>query len=206
MAELVKSFVTLDKSSGSGNGTVTATANSSNTGRNARSVTATFSAANCADVPVTINQAGKPEFVTFDNESAAVGKTGGSATITGKSNSSKLTFSLGTGGTLTVSLPSKYSANSVDTSNGTAITGDPGATSQYDFSITISGIAANGTISAKSKQLIVTANGNQTATININQAAGDPTLSVSPTSVTIPWDASETKSVSVTSNTSWAVA
>lgn len=199
-------WITPSKTSGSGNDTVNITAGSSNTGRNARSTTVTFKAANCPDVARTVSQAGKTEFVSFDNTTATVAKGGGSVTITGKSNSSKLTFSLASSGTLTLTLPTTYTAAGSSTSNGTAISGDPGASAEYTFSITLSGIAANGTVSAKSRQLIVTmANGTTTATCTVSQTAGDATLSVSPESVTIPWDASESKSFSVTSNTSWTV-
>ena len=202
------SWLSLDKQSGSGNSNVTASANSDNTGRNARTTNITFSAANCEDVVRAVNQAGKPEFVSFDNATATVAKTGGSVTITGKSNSSKLTFSLGNGD-LSLTLPSAYTANSVSTNNGDAISGDPGATQEYVFSITFSNIPANATIAALTKQLIVTPNSGTAATCNISQTAGDATLSVSPSSVTLDWDAytqSGSATFTVTSNTSWTIA
>ena len=199
------SWLTPSKVSGSGNDTVNVSA-SVYTGRTPRSTSVTFGAANCADVVRTVNQSGKPEFVSFDSATATVGKAGGTVTITGKSNSSKLTFSLGSGGTLNLTLPSTYTANSAQTDNGVAITGDPGANEEYAFSIIFSDIAANTTIDALTKQLIVTDNAGNTATCTVSQAAGDPTLSVSPEAVTIPWDASESKSFTVTSNTSWTVA
>jgi hypothetical protein len=209
MGQLVKSFVTLDKDSGSGNSTVTVSANSDNTGRNLRSVTTTYSAADCSDVPTTIKQAGKPEFVSFDNATATVAKGGGSVTITGKSNSSKLTFSLGSGGTLNLTLPSTYTANSQSTSNGVAIADDPGAVQEYAFSITFSNIPANTSIDALTKQLIVAPNSGTSATCNISQTAGDATLSVSPSEITLDWNASTTGTTgtfSVTANTTWTVA
>jgi len=54
--------------------------------------------------------------------------------------------------------------------------------------------------------LVVTPNSGSgdAAAITITQAAGDPTLSVSPASITIP-QAGTAQSVSVTSNTSWTV-
>lgn len=199
------SWLTPSKVSGSGNDTVNVSAGSSNTGRNARSTTVTFKAANCPDVARIVNQAGKPEFVSFNNATASVGKSGGSVTISGTSNSSKLTFSLGSGGTLVLNLPSSYTAAGVSTNNGTAISGDPGAAAEYAFSITFTNIPANTTIDALTKQLIVEDNVGNTATCTVSQAAGDATLSVSPESVTIPWDASESKSFTVTSNTSWTI-
>ena len=79
--------------------------------------------------------------------------------------------------------------NSVSTENGANISGDPGATQQYAFSIQFANVGANPTITAKSVQLIVTDDGGHTATCTITQAAGDPVLSVSPESVTLDWNA-----------------
>lgn len=174
------------KTSGSGNDTVNVTAGSDNTGRNARSTNMTFKAANCDDVVRQVTQAGKPEFVNIQG-TAAIDKTGGTITISGTTNSKKLTFSLASGGTLVLTLPSNYTANSVSTANGANISGDPGASAEFPFSIQFANVGANPTITAKSVQLIVTDDGGHTATCTITQAAGDPTLSVSPESVTLDW-------------------
>jgi hypothetical protein len=196
------------KTSGSGNDTVNVTAGADNTGRNSRQTTMTFKAANCPDVERTVIQAGKPEFVTIES-AKSVDKAGvATLTITGTSNSSKLTFSLASGGSLPLTLPSTYIANSVSTNNGAAISGDPGATQEFAFSIAFTDIAANPTISARSVQLIVTDNAGNTATCTITQAAGDPTLSVSPASVQLDWNAASAEtsaSFSVTSNTNWTI-
>ena len=196
------------KTSGSGNDTVNVTAGADNTGRNARSTNMTFKAANCEDVIRQVTQAGKPEFVTLQ-ATAAVDKAGVvTLTISGTSNSSKLTFSLASGGSLNLTLPSNYTANSVSTANGEAISGDPGATAEFPFSIAFSNIPSNPSITAKSVQLIVTDNAGHTATCTITQAAADPTLSVSPASVTLDWNAATegtSASFSVTSNTNWSI-
>ena len=195
------------KTSGSGNDTVNVTANADNTGRNARSTNMTFKAANCEDVVRQVTQAGKPEFVSIAS-AASIEKTGGTITISGVTNSSKLTFSLASGGTLVLTLPSTYNANSVSTNNGAAISGDPGATQEFPFSIQFANVGANPDITAKSVQLIVTDNAGNTATCTITQAAGDPTLSVSPASVQLDWNAASAEtsaSFSVTSNTNWSI-
>ena len=195
------------KTSGSGNDTVNVTANADNTGRNARSTNMTFKAANCEDVVRQVTQAGKPEFVSIAS-AASIEKTGGTITISGVTNSSKLTFSLASGGTLVLTLPSTYNANSVSTNNGAAISGDPGATQEFPFSIQFANVGANPDITAKSVQLIVTDNAGNTATCTITQAAGDPVLSVSPASVQLDWNAATAEtsaSFSVTSNTNWTV-
>lgn len=197
------SWVEPNKTSGNGNDTVSWTGQN-HTGRNARQTTATFSASGVESKVLTIIQAGKTEFVTIDS-TAAVSKSGGTLTITGTSNSSKLTFSLtGTNG-IGLTLPAKYTANSVQTNNGTAISGDPGAVQQYAFSITFTGIGENTSISSRTSQLTVTANGSQTATCDITQAAGDAYLTISPTTINLTATGTAVN-VSVESNTSWTIA
>ena len=198
------SWLSPSKTSGSGSDTVNVSATSSNTGRNARSTTITFKAANCPDVARTVNQAGKTEFVSIQS-TGSVSKSGGTLTLTGTSNSSKLTFTLGSGGTLSLTLPSSYTAAGASTDNGAAITGDPGASAEYSFSITFSNIGENTTIDELTKQVVVTDNAGNSSTCTVTQAAGDATLSVSPASVDLPWDASTSASFTVTSNTNWTV-
>lgn len=195
-------WITPSKVSGSGNDTVNVSANSSNTGRNARSTTLTFKAANCDDVLRTVLQAGKPEASSIQ-ASASSEKGGGTLTISGTSNSKKLTFSKGADN-IGITLPTSYTANGASTSNGANITGDPGATAEYPFSIALT-IPANTGIANKTCQIIVTDDGGTAHTCTITLAAGDATLSVTPESVTIPWDASESKSFAVTSNTNWTI-
>jgi hypothetical protein len=200
------SWANPNKTSGNGNDTVSWSA-SAHTGREARQTTATFAASGVESKTLTIIQSGKTEFVSFDSATAAVDKAGGTLTITGTSNSSKLTFALtGTNG-IGLTLPSSYTSNSVSTNNGTAITGDPGASQQYTFSITFSNIAENTTISSKTSQLTVTPNSGSSAavTCNITQAAGDAYLTISPNTITIPDAGTPAQSVSVSSNTNWSI-
>ena len=195
-----------NKTSGNGNDTVSWSA-SEHTGREARTTTATFSASGVESKTLTVIQSGKTEFVSFTSATAAVDKSGGTLTITGTSNSSKLTFALtGTNG-IGLTLPASYTANSVSTNNGTAITGDPGATQQYTFSITFTGIDENTTISSKTSQLTVTPNSGSSdaAVCTITQAAGDAYLTISPNTITIPAAGTPAQSVSVSSNTNWSI-
>lgn len=196
------SWASPNKTTGSGNDTVAWSA-SVHTGRSPRTTTATFSASGVESKTLTIIQSGKTEFVDI-SDTAAVNKAGGTVTITGTSNSSKLTFSLtGTNG-IGLVLPSTYLANSASTNNGTAITGDPGATQEYTFSITFSGIDENTSITALTSQLTVTTNNGTTDTCTITQAAGDAYLTISPTEITIP-AAGTAVNVTVSSNTSWSI-
>lgn len=192
-----------NKLSGSGNDTVSVSANSSNTGRTARSTNVTFKAVGLSDVVRTVNQAGKPEFAQFASSSAASEKTGGTLTLSGTSNSSKLTFSLGTNN-IGLTLPSAYTAGGASTNNGAAISGDPGATQEYNWSIQFS-VPANTGVSALTTQVVVTDHAGHTNTCTITLAAGDATLSVSPNSVDLPWDGSTSGTFTVTSNTNWTV-
>ena len=196
-------WLTVDPSTGSGNGTISNSA-SAHTGRVARTGTVTVTGTGVATpATYTVTQTPKAEFASFDDgESMAAGKAGGTVTVTGKSNSSKLTFSWA--GTVSdVSIPASYTAAGTTTSNGTAITGDPGATAEYAFSIALT-FPANTTVSEITRSLIVTCNGSQSAQIAIIQAAGDASLSVSPSEITIP-QAGTAQTVTVTSNTSWTV-
>ena len=197
------SWVTPNKTSGSGNDTVSWTG-SAHTGRSSRTTTATFSASGVESKTLTIIQAGKTEFVDMD-DTATVAKTGGTVTISGTSNSSKLTFSLTGTDNIGLTLPASYTANSVSTSNGAAITGDPGATQQYNFSITFTSIGSNSGVSALTAQLTVTDNAGHTDTCTITQAAGDATLSISPTTINLTAAGVADNSVTVTSNTSWSI-
>ena len=196
------SWVTPSKTSGSGNDSVSWTG-SPHTGRSSRTTTATFSASGVESKTLTIIQSGLAEFVNIDS-AASVSKTGGSVTITGTSNSSKLTFSITRTDNIGLTLPATYTANSASTSNGAAISGDPGASAQYAFSITFTNIAENTSISSLTSQITVTTNNATTATCDITQAAGDAYLTISPTTITIP-AAGTAQSVSVSSNTSWSI-
>lgn len=202
------SWLIPSKTQGSGNDTVNVTAGTNNTGRNPRSTNMTFKAANVPDVVRQVIQAGKPEFVNIQS-AAAVSKDGVQVlTIEGTTNSSKLTFSLASGGTLVLTLPETYLANSLTTNNGAAIQGDPGASAEFPFSIQFTNIQKNPVVTEKSVQLIVTDNAGHTATCAITQAAGDPVLEVSPASVQLDWNAATegtSASFSVTSNTNWSI-
>lgn len=196
-------WLSINPSTGSGNGTIANSA-SAHTGRIARTGTVTVTG-NGVATPVTykVTQTAKAEFAAFSNgPEMAAAKTAGKVTVTGKSNSTKLTFAF-VGDSVDVDLPVKYTAAGKSTDNGVAITGDPGATAQYDFSIELS-LPLNDTIEEVERTISVTANGGQASQIVIKQAAGDARLSITPTEITIPQDGSAV-SVEVAANTSWTV-
>lgn len=191
---------------GSINTTITA---KQHTGRTNRSGTVTFSVTAGGSKSAVFNatQTAKAEFVSWAQSSYSATKSGGTITMTGTSNSSKITFSLKPGGSITTTIPPTYTANLVSTSNGGAISGDPGSTAQFNFSIRIV-IPPNLTIDTKSCVIVATPNSGTAVEATIKQEAGDVTLDVSPTTITLP--ASGTASgdegkVNVISNASWTV-
>ncbi len=179
MAKLKIGFVTFNPGSGDGDQAVIVSGEKYE-GRVQRTLQVEFGAES-GDVKktATINQAAEAEFVKID-PTASVGKEGGTITINGTSNSTKLTFSLtpDKNHPLTLKIPASYQAAGKATSNGAVIANDPGATGSFTFSIVFSGIAANININDLVNTLKVTAAGGQTANTVITQTAGDPFLEI----------------------------
>ena len=195
-------WVKVDPSQGSGNATVNVSSNTEHTGRVARTTVLTWKAANVADIQRSVNQAGKPEFVDIA-DAASADKAGKVVTISGVSNSKKLTFSFGTGDLTDITLPANYTANSMSVANGAEINGDPGASAEYNFSISIS-VPANGDIVSKSRQIIVTDEAGNRDVCTLTSAAGDAYVTVQEGTIEldylgtpVPW--------TVESNTTWTI-
>lgn len=203
-------WLTVAPASGNGNATVKNTG-TAHTGREQRETTVTGVAVGVSpNKTYKVIQKGKPEFVSFTNGAeTTVSKTGGTLTITGKTNSSKLNFELVNletravvAGGLKLTLPSKYTAGGVETTNNVAITGDPGAQQEFEFSITFTGIAANTTIDELTAAMKVTTAGGQSAQIQIKQSAGDPEFSFGQKTITLEASGAAV-SQTIVSNTSW---
>lgn len=200
----VLGWATIDPTSGSGNKSITVTTATPYTGRTARKQTVQVVGTGLSAKNVVINQKAKAEFVDLQTN-ATIAKTGGTLTITGTSNSSKLTFSIAAGTpALTLTLPANYSVAGTSTANGAVIAGDPGASAEYNFSVVFTNIPANATITELKSTLTVTAAGGMTDTCPITQAAGDPKLEVSATDITLEASGAA-KTFSITSNTSWTI-
>lgn len=203
-------WLTVNPASGNGNATVQNTG-TVHTGREQRETTVTGVAVGVSpNKTYKVIQKGKPEFVSFTNGAeTTVGKAGGTLAITGKTNSSKLNFELVdlktravVVGGLELTLPSKYTAGGVETTNNVAITGDPGAQQEFEFSITFTGIAANTTIDELTAAMKVTTAGGQSAQIQIKQSAGDPVFSFGQETITLEASGAAV-SQTIVSNTSW---
>lgn len=194
-------WVKVNPTQGSGDANVNVSSNSEHSGRVARTTILTWKAANVAGIQRTVNQAGKPEYVDID-DAASADKAGKVVTISGVSNSKKLTFSLGTGD-LEITLPSTYTANSISTNNGTAISGDPGAAAEYPFSIVIT-VPANEDITAKTRQIIVTDEGGNRDVCLLTSAAGDAYVTVAEGVIELDYLGTPV-TVEVKSNTTWTI-
>ena len=184
MAEsLTKGGFTLTPKTGTGNAKVSISC-SERTGRVDTSPVTFTAKMNGFSVSKSISvvQKGKPEFVTVNNSAVAVNKKGETVTITGVSNTSKLSFSCAADEVTF----SSYTANGASATNGVAITGDPGASAQFAFSIPVT-VSVNTTTSSKTYTLNITAAGGQKTAVVLTQLASDftydLTLAASPTSI-----------------------
>lgn len=203
MASQKFGFVTVDPVSGSGDQAVNFSGEK-HTGRLQRTINLTVTTNGGAKKALVVNQAAAAEVVRLDSPNASVQKTGGNVTITGKSNSTKLTFEVTPAeeNGLTLQLPANYTAAGKTTANGAVIADDPGATGEFVWSITISDVPANVTIEELTATLKVTAAGGQTANVTVTQAAGDSTIELDKEIINLDVNGTQ-QTVNVTSNDSW---
>lgn len=157
-------------------------------------------------VTVTVVETAADEYITPDSLSINVAKGGETIHVTGKSNSKILTFEWKTN--FGISSVTSYKVNgSVSATSGTAITGDPGATGEYTYDVTIV-VPKNETITTRSATLEIKGEGSTVVkTITITQAFGDSYLylnsqGTTTATVTIPKGGGE-QTLSVLSNDEW---
>lgn len=203
MASQKFGFVTVDPVSGSGDQAVSISGDKY-TGRLERTANLIVVTNGGVQKALVVNQAAAAESVTSDSPTATVAKTGGNVTITGKSNSTKLTFAATPAeeNGLTLQLPENYTAAGKQTANGAIIADDPGATGEFVWSITISNVPANVSIEELVATLSVAATGGQKAQVTITQAAGDSTLEIDKETINLDVNGSA-QTVNVTSNDEW---
>lgn len=206
MAEVKQNGIVVNPSTGSGDTTLQVKAETANRG-NRVAQTATFEVEGTGVAEkkqFVAKHLPANEFIEFDNKNPAVDKNGGIVTLTGKSNSQKITFSKGTGAIISANIAAiKFTANGAEATSGIAISGDPGAKAKYSFSLILTA-AANETIKARTQQIIAAAAGGQKATTTLNQTAGDPFIEVTPTSIDVPQDGTAVQ-VTVDTNTTFTV-
>lgn len=206
----IPSNLTVTPFEGNGNTTISITSKTKPTGRNdVRSSITGKIVGQSNSVTINVTEKGKAEFVTFSgkDKTVHVGEDGETIVITGTSNSSKLTFSWSTN---EIGIPNvtSFTVNSgTSATSGTAITGDPGATAQYTFKVSIV-VPKNNTTNNRDSVLKVTCNTTSiTDKFTISQMAGAAYLYLNSTgtttaSITIPQNGTS-QTVNVLSNTDW---
>lgn len=188
------SWITLSAIKGTGNSQVDVTAPVYK-GRNGRSGLITVAVEDLTE-DVTLQQKGSTIW-DVTTRSLAFVKTGEAKKFTGNSNLASITFTIDSDASSWLTT-GKLVVNKKEYNSGAEIEGDPGANDVYAFEITFTA-AANPTVSTRSGH--VTVNGQKYI---VTQAAGDATLSVSPTALTFA-AAGETKQITITTNTAWTI-
>lgn len=206
----IPSNLTVTPFEGNGNITIRITSKTKPTGRN--DVTSSITGkivGQSNSVTINVTEKGKAEFVTFSgkDKTVHVGEDGETIEITGTSNSSKLTFSWSTNEIGIPNVTSFIVNGDTSATSGTAITGDPGATAQYTFKVSIV-VPKNNTTDNRDSVLKVTCNTTSiTDNFTISQMAGAAYLYLNSTgtttaSITIPQNGTS-QTVNVLSNTNW---
>lgn len=157
-------------------------------------------------VRVIVTEKAADEFITPDGLTINVAKGGETIHVTGKSNSKILTFKWKTN--FGLSAVTSYKVNdTVTATSGTAIAGDPGATGEYTYDVTVV-VPKNETITARSATLEIKGEGSTVVkTITITQALGDSYLylnsqGTTTATVTIPKGGGE-QTLKILSNDEW---
>lgn len=157
-------------------------------------------------VTVTVVETAAAEYITPDGLSISVAKDGQTIHVTGKSNSKLLRFTWKTNFGIANVTSFKVNGSTTATS-GTAITGDPGATGEYTYDVTVV-VPKNETIEARSATLEIKGEGSTVLkTITITQALGDSYLylnsqGTTTATVTIPKGGGE-QTLKILSNDEW---
>ena len=187
-------WITLSAVEGTGNSQVDVTAPVYK-GRKGRSGSITVTVENLTE-DVAIQQSGS-NIWDITTQSLAFVKTGEAKKFTGNANLASITFAVNSDASNWLTA-GKLVVDTKQYNSGAAIEGDPGASDVYSFEITFTA-AANPTVSTRTGHIIV--NGQK---YTVTQAAGDATLSVSPTSLTFA-ATGETKQITITTNTAWTI-
>lgn len=157
-------------------------------------------------VKVIVTEKAADEFITPGSLIIKVAKGGETIHVTGKSNSKLLTFTWKTN--FGIANVTSFKVNSSTTAtSGTAIAGDPGATGEYTYDVTVV-VPKNETIIIRSATLeIKGVDSTVIKTITITQALGDSYLylnsqGTTTATVTIPKGGGD-QTLSVLSNDEW---
>lgn len=157
-------------------------------------------------VRVIVTEKATDEFVTPDKATINVAKGGETIHVTGKSNSKLLTFRWGVN--FGIANVTSFKVNSSTTAtSGTAITGDPGATGEYTYDVTVV-VPKNETVTSRVAILAIRGEGSNIGkSVTITQAPGDSYLylnsqGTTTATVTIPKGGGE-QTLEILSNDKW---
>lgn len=188
------SWITLSAVEGTGNSQVNVTAPVYK-GREGRSGSITVTVEDLTE-DVAIQQSGSNIWDVITKSLAFV-KTGEAKKFTGNANLASITFAVDSDASKWLTA-GKLVVATKQYNSGAAIEGDPGASNVYAFEITFTA-AANPTVKTRTGHVIV--NGQK---YSVTQAAGDATLTVSPTTLTFAATGG-TKQITITTNTAWTI-
>lgn len=178
MAEITNEagWVTVSDDSGSGSTSITATINEINTSRNSRTAVLVGTTEHGAEAVGNIVQGSKGEYVQFNPATYSMANNATSVTLTGMSNSKRLTFSLPNLSANTqdfLTIPLTFTATkgvqSQTVSNGQDLVVDYGATAEYSFSITLT-VNDSGTSVERTQMVYVDSYGGARSTAVVTQA------------------------------------
>lgn len=204
---IIPSYLSWAPKTGTGNAQITINSVNPYTGRTDRNTLVPGKIVGKTNkVTVTVLEKAADEFITPDGSTINVAKDGGTIHVTGKSNSKLLTFTWKTNFGITNVTSFKVNGSTIATS-GTAIVGDPGATGEYTYDVTVV-VPKNETIKARSATLEIKGEGASVVkTITITQALGDSYLylnlqGTTTATVTIPKGGGK-QTLNVLSNDEW---
>jgi uncharacterized repeat protein (TIGR02543 family) len=203
------SWLTVNPMSGKGNATLR-NSGTPHKGRLQRSTVVTAVVKDMAEgKSYSVNQKPSSEYLTLDKTEFSIGEAGGNVTVTGKSNSARLTFTLGESSAISIPIPTTYTVNSFSNSTSAAITGDPGAKDEFTFSITFAiprnlGAERVGVIVVQGSSSTVSAIANITqavATFKMTYTKGDYINTISKTEETVQYGGTATCTATLLANT-----
>lgn len=203
------SWLTVQPMSGEGNATLN-NSGTINRGRLERQtvVTAVVKGIEAAK-SYQVKQEPTAEYITLDTSSFEVGEGASTITVSGKSNSPKITFALGSGNDIPIVLPANYTANGLLTVNGTSIPDDPGAVDEFAFSIqipipknTVGKRTGKITVTGSTSTVVGTVTVTQaTSTWTVNYSKGDYINTINKTSEKINWGNTASATATLLANT-----
>jgi Secretion system C-terminal sorting domain/Viral BACON domain/Putative binding domain, N-terminal len=175
-------WLNLSSASGTGNGTITVTTNSVNTSTSPRSANVTFSASGVSPIIVIVTQSGAGPTLSVTPPTITVTSTSGAS------------------GNFNVTSNTSWSV--IDDAAWLNLSSASGT---GNGPITITTTSANTSTSPRSANVTFSASGVTSVIVTIIQDGTGPTLSVSPSSLTVASTSGASGNFNVTSNTSWTV-